>query len=86
MEHVIWDCLNVTEIELSVYIGVKYVMVSAYLKANILSVQYRVFQKFCDISCFACISVQEYDKTLIVFLKDAPSNSLQTSIGLNLEQ
>jgi len=47
-------------------------------------INYRVWQKFCDIFCFACISFQEHDKTLIFFLKDALSNSLQTSIGLNL--
>ena len=47
---------------------------------------YRVGQKFCDILCFACISLQEHDKTSIFLSKDAPSNSLQHTICLSLEQ
>ena len=48
---------------------------------------YLVRRKFRNIFCVACIIfVKEHGKTLIFFLKDAPLNSLQTSVGLNLEQ
>jgi len=56
------------------------------MKYSEVLLKYQVEQKFCDIFYFACIAVQEYEKMLIFFLKDAPSNSLQSSIGLNLEQ
>jgi len=33
---------------------------------------YQVYQKFCDIFCFAYISALENDKFIIFFLRDAP--------------